>query len=66
MSKHGTAGLYFLAPGTTTNGLNYNQLLQEKLNIQIAVHNTSGVFTHNGAPSHRLKVVSEYLQKSKV
>ena len=63
MSKHGTAGLYLLAPGTTMNGLKYVQLLQEKLNIHMVVHNTS-IFMHNGAPSHRSKVVSEYLQKS--
>ena len=31
MSAHGTAGLYFLQPGTTTNGTKYLDLLMDKL-----------------------------------
>ena len=65
MRKHGTAGLHFLAPGTTMNGLKYVQLLQEKLNIHMAGQNAF-IFAHDGAPNQRLKVVSEYLQKIKV
>ena len=58
LSKHGITGLYFFAQGTTMNGLKYVQLLPEKLNIQMVVHNTS-VFMHDGAPCHRSKVVSK-------
>ena len=65
MSKHGTAGLHFLAPSTTANGLKYVELLQENLNLQMVVHNIS-IFMHDGASCHRSKVVLEYLSKSKV
>ena len=64
MSKHGTAGLYFFAPGTTINGMKYVQMLQEKRNIYMVIHNTS-ICMHE-APCHRSKVVSKHLRKSKV
>ena len=51
MSKHGTAGLCFLAPGITINGLKYVQLLQKNLNIHIVVHETF-IFMHDGAPCY--------------
>ena len=41
MSKNGTAGLYFLTPGTTMNGAKYVELRKNKLLLQIAVHNTT-------------------------
>ena len=63
MSKHGTAGLYVLAPGTTVNGLKCVQLLQKKPNIHMFLHNTS-ILIHNGVPCHGLKVVLKYLWKS--
>ena len=65
MSAHGTAGLYFLQPGTTTNGTKYLDLLMDKLEIHMAVHNCN-VFMHNGAPCHRAKSVTNFLQEKNV
>ena len=47
MTKNKTVVLYFLVPGTTTNVLKYVQLLQEKLNIHMVMHNTS-IFMYDG------------------
>ena len=33
MKNNGTAGLYFLDPGTTTNGAKYKELLNDKLKL---------------------------------
>ena len=38
MSKNGTAGLYFLTPGTTTNGSKYVDLLKSTLLLHMSVH----------------------------
>ena len=54
----------FFAPGTTINGMKYVQMLQEKRNIYMVIHNTS-ICMHE-APCHRSKVVSKHLRKSKV
>ena len=37
MSAHGTAGLYFLQPGTTIKGAKYLDLLKNKLEIHMMV-----------------------------
>ena len=65
MSTNGTAGLYFLTPGTTMNGLNYVELLREKLTLHMAIHKTT-IFMQDGAPCHRSKVVKEFLMKNRV
>ena len=49
ISKNGTAGLYFLAPGTTMNGPKYVELLKNKLLLHMTVYSTT-IFMHDGAP----------------
>ena len=51
MSKNGTAGLCFLATGTTINGPKYVELLKNKLLLHMTVHSTT-IFMHDGAPCH--------------
>ena len=38
MSANGTAGIYFLKPGTTMNGAKYVELLKDKLPTHMAIH----------------------------
>ena len=38
MSANGTAGIYFLKPGTTINGAKYVKLLRDKLPTHLAIH----------------------------
>jgi len=42
------AGLFFLDPGTTMNGKKYLELMKEKLELHMAVHNCE-IFMHDGA-----------------
>ena len=65
MSAYDTAGLYFLQPGTTMNGAKYLNLLKEKLDIHMVVHNCE-IFMHDGAPCHRSKIVKNYLEDKNV
>lgn len=65
MSAMGTAGLYFLPKNTTMNGARYLELLKSKLELHMGVHECS-VFMHDGAPCHRSKLVSDYLNEKKI
>lgn len=65
MSVNGTAGLYFLPPGTTMNGTKYVDLLNEKLELHMDIHNCT-VFMHDGAPCHRSKTVTQFLKSKKI
>ena len=38
ISTKGTAGLFFLKPGTTMNGQKYQDLMKEKLQLHMSVH----------------------------
>ena len=49
ISTQGTAGLFFLDPGTAMNGKKYLELMNEKLELHMAVHNCE-IFMHDGAP----------------
>ena len=63
MSANGTAGIYFLKPGTTMDGAKYAELLRDKLPTHMTVHQ-SLIFMHGGAPCHRSKIVKLFfLQK---
>ena len=61
----GAAGLYFLPPNTTMNGPKYVELLKEKLNLHIDVHDCT-IFVQNGASCHRSKVATDVLKKNKI
>ena len=65
MSARGTAGLYFLQPGTTMNGTKYLDLLKDKLEIHMNVHECN-VFMHDGAPCHRAKSVKSFLREKNI
>ena len=56
MSANGTAGIYFLKPGTTMNGAQYAELLKDKLPTHMAILQ-SLIFMHDGAPCHQSKIV---------
>lgn len=61
ISAKGTAGLYFLPHGTTMNGQKYLELLKNKLEPHMTVHDCN-IFMQDGAPCHRAKIVKEYLK----
>ena len=65
MSLNGTAGLFFLPTGTTMNGQRYLDLLKNKLELHMAVHNCT-VFMQDGAPCHRAKIVTQFLKSKKI
>ena len=65
MSFNGRAGLYFLPPNTTMNGIKYVNLLEEKLILHMNIHSCT-VFMQDGAPCHRSKVVKEFHNKNKI
>ena len=65
MSINGTAGLFFLSPGTTINGQKYLDLLKNKLELHMAVHKCS-VFMQDVAPCHRAKIVTQFLKAQKI
>ena len=65
MSSHGSAGMYFLLPDTTTNGKKYLELPKDKLKNHMDIHHR-GIFMHGGAPRHRLRIVSDFLKNQKV
>jgi len=56
ISSQGTAGLFFRDPRTTMNGKKYLELMKEKLELHMAVHNCK-IFMHDRAPCHRAKIV---------
>ena len=59
MSANGTAGIYFLKPGTTMNGAKHAESLKDKLPTHIVVHQ-SLVFMHDDAPCHQSKIASSF------
>ena len=65
MSARGTSGICFLQPGTTINGAKYLDLLKDKLEIHMVVHDCN-VFMLNGAPCHRAKSVKSFLREKNV
>ena len=59
-SKNARVRLYFLTPGTNTNGPKDVESLKNKLLLHVTVHNTT-VFMHDGAPCHQTKIVKKFL-----
>ena len=64
MSTQGTAGLFF-DPGTTMNGKKYLELMKEKLELHMAVHNCK-IFMYDGAPCHWAKIVTDFLKTKNI
>ena len=62
MSAAETGGLYFLTPGTIMIGEKYVNVLQEKLQLHMTVHQCD-IFMHDGAPCHRSRVVKKFLRE---
>jgi len=65
ISTQGTAGLFFLGPGTTMNGKKYPELVKEKLELHMAVHNCE-IFMHDREPCHREKIVTNFLKTKNI
>jgi len=65
ISTQGTAGLFYLYPRTTMNGKKYLELMKEKLELHMAVHNCE-IFMHDGAPCHRAKIVTDLLKTKNI
>ena len=65
MSIKGTAGVFFLTPGTTMNGAKYLELLKNKLQLHMNVHECT-IFMQDGAPCHKAKTVSNFLKSKKI
>ena len=65
ISTQGTAGLFFLDPGTTMNGKKYLELMKEKLELHMAVHNCE-IFMHDGAPCHQAETVTNFLKMKNI
>ena len=61
MSVNGTAGLFFVPPGTTMNNQKYVDLLKDKLKLHIAI-NKCKIFMQDGAPRHRSKIVTQFFK----
>lgn len=64
-SGNGRAGLYFLPKNTSVNAQKYISVLEEKLLLNMQVHNCS-VFQHDGAPCHRAATVTKWLKDHQV
>ena len=65
MSANGTAGIYFLKPGTTMNGDKHAELLKDKLPTHMPIHQTL-IFMHAGAPCHQSKIVKQFLTENHI
>ena len=65
MSDKGIAILFFLPIGTTMNGDRYRKILEDKLKINIAIHE-SNMFMQDSAPCHRSKLVSDIPKKKNI
>ena len=65
MSVNGTATLHFVPAGVTMNSSRYVNLLREKLQLHMAVHQSS-VFMHDGAPCYRSKVMQSFLDQQRI
>ena len=65
MSANGTADIYFLKPGTTTNGVKYAELLEDKLPTHMAIHHSLN-FMHDGVPCLWSKIVKQFLTENHI
>src|SRR5215469_17260486 len=57
----GRGGLFFLPENTTMNGQRYLSVLEEHMLPFFSIHESTH-FMHDGAPCHRAKKVTEFLQ----
>ena len=65
MSKNVVAALSFLPQGTTMNEPKYMQMLSEKLELHLQVHNCQ-IFMQDGAPCHRSKIAKNFLDSNNI
>jgi hypothetical protein len=61
-SWRGRGGLKFLNRGEMMNGARYPQVLEDKLELFMRIHNTSH-FLQDGAPCHKVKIVMKWFQE---
>ena len=62
MSSNGTAGLFFL-PIVTTNDVEYCKMLEDKLEIYMAIHECN-MFIQDTATCQYSKLVGDFLKKT--
>ena len=65
MSVNGTAGLFFLPPGTTMNDQKFVDLLKDKLELHMAIYKCK-IFMQDGAPCYHSKIVTQFLKSKKI
>ena len=63
MSSNGTAGFFLLPIGTTMNGVKYREMLEDKLEIYMTIHECN-MLMQDSAPCHPSKLVSDFLKKN--
>lgn len=64
-SNFGRGSLYFLPRNTTMNGQRYLAMLNEKIPLTMALHETT-TFMHDGAPCHKAKIVTKWLNDNNI
>ena len=64
-SARGRGNLFFLPKSTTMNGKTYLNMLKEKLEPMMDIHNCE-IFQHDGAPCHRSKIVNDWLHQKNI
>ena len=65
-AKAYSSGILFFDPWNQNEWKkNYLDLLKDKLKLHMNTHE-SKIFMHNGAPCHKVKVVTSYLENEKV
>ena len=65
ISIKGTAGPFFLKPGTTMNGQKYLNLMKEKLQLPMSVHDCT-IFMQDGVPCHCSKIVTDSFRANRI
>lgn len=65
MSSKGRGALYFLPQGETMKGTNYLDLLKDRLELHMNIHETT-TFMQDGAPCHRSKCVMQWLESKNI
>lgn len=63
ISSKGRAAISFVPPGKTMDAKRYLSILKDKLPDHMSIHRCD-YFQHDGAPCHRAKLVSDWIERS--
>lgn len=61
--ENGAGDLFFLPKNTTMRAENYLDVLKDHMHHFFDTHQPGGVFMHDGAPCHKAKLVTEFLEE---